>query len=85
MTTLTRGDHVRHVNRPGIAMWFIGYLEHVEYDEFDPGQPTITIDHDTAIVRMVGDDRDLEVPYDELETISEDEFCGGCGQIGCAW
>ena len=64
-------------------MWFVGYREVCEFDEFDPWQPTIHIDHDTAIVRMVGDDHDYEVPFVELELVERDEFCGGCGQIGC--
>lgn len=70
MVTYTRGDHVRHRRFGGVALWFIGY--HTE-------QPS------TAIVRMVGDDRDHEVAADELEPINDDEFCGGCGQIGCSW
>lgn len=32
---------------------------------------------------MVGDDRVFSFEPDELEAISEEEFCGGCGQIGC--
>lgn len=35
---------------------------------------------------MVGDDRvhHFESKEDFIE-ISEDEYCGGCGQIGCGW
>lgn len=69
MTTITfkRGDHVRHRRHPGIAMWFLA---------LDP-------DTNDAWVRMVGDDRDFTVDLDDLQPLNEDEFCGGCGQIGC--
>ena len=35
------------------------------------------------IIRLVGDDWDFEVYHEEVEAITVDEFCGGCGQIGC--
>lgn len=34
---------------------------------------------------MVGDDTLHPVDADELEPIAEDDYCGGCGQVGCAW
>lgn len=39
----------------------------------------------TSVVRavMVGDDRELEVDRSELKLISDDDYCSGCGQIGC--
>ena len=36
-------------------------------------------------VRMVGDDTVHEVDADYVEGIDEEDFCGGCGQIGCGW
>lgn len=76
--TLTRGDHVRHPRFRGIALWFVGHPPAI-YTDDDDG-----IDPDTAIVRMVGDDRDHEVPTDELVRLDAESFCGGCGQIGCS-
>ena len=32
---------------------------------------------------MIGDDRKYVFYVDELEPISDDEYCHGCGQIGC--
>lgn len=32
---------------------------------------------------MVGDDRVHEIDVDDLTEISEDDYCSGCGQIGC--
>lgn len=34
---------------------------------------------------MVGDDTVHLVDVDDLSKISEDDYCGGCGQIGCGW
>lgn len=35
-------------------------------------------------VHMVGDDRRFVVDLHDCTVITEDEFCWGCGQIGCA-
>ena len=34
---------------------------------------------------MVGDDRVFSFYADDLTILPEDEFCSGCGQIGCGW
>ena len=34
-------------------------------------------------IRMVGDDRKFWVSRDEITLIGLDDFCSGCGQIGC--
>ena len=36
-------------------------------------------------VVMVGDDQVHSVSTDELTVLDRDEYCGSCGQIGCAW
>lgn len=36
-----------------------------------------------VVVVMVGDDRHFSYSPDKLKEISDDEFCGSCGQIGC--
>lgn len=38
---------------------------------------------DRAIVVMVGDDTEHDVDATELVPIDEDDYCAGCGQIGC--
>lgn len=38
-----------------------------------------------ARVYMVGDDQYYRLPTKELVPLDEDAYCGGCGQIGCAW
>jgi hypothetical protein len=32
---------------------------------------------------MIGDDRVFEIELSEITPISDDEYCPGCGQIGC--
>ena len=32
---------------------------------------------------MVGDDREFTFDIEELSPLDEEEFCPGCGQIGC--
>jgi hypothetical protein len=39
---------------------------------------------EVARVVMVGDDRVHEVDIDEISLLPREDFCGECGQIGCA-
>ena len=34
---------------------------------------------------MIGDDCDFYFEPSELTPIDEDDYCSGCGQIGCGW
>ena len=34
---------------------------------------------------MVGDDRVWVVDPDDVTFLDDEDYCGGCGQIGCAW
>jgi len=34
---------------------------------------------------MVGDDHEWLVDVSDIHKIGEDDYCGGCGQIGCGW
>lgn len=38
---------------------------------------------DRAVVVMVGDDREHDLDASDLTAICEDDYCPGCGQIGC--
>ena len=44
-------------------------------------------DHHAAcrIVVMVGDDYKHHVDMDDVHEIDDDDYCSGCGQIGCGW
>lgn len=36
-----------------------------------------------VVAVMIGDDRKFTFDVDEITPITSDEYCGGCGQIGC--
>ena len=38
---------------------------------------------DCVVVVMIGDDYRWHVPPEDVVTIDDDAYCGGCGQIGC--
>ncbi len=83
--SFVRGDHVRSSTFPGVALWFVetpaadcGHSAIGEYCECEPEPDT-----DAAVVVMVGDDVRHRVPAGSLTVLDEDDFCGGCGQIGC--
>ena len=64
---MRRGDHVRSTE---------GHLSGVALWY-------IRTEGDTAIVIAVGDDTEREVDADSLTALTEGDFCGSCGQIGC--
>lgn len=67
---LSRGDTVSWATTQGkVAAWVVEDQAEVQQVK----------------IRMVGDDRDFLVDRSEVTAIEEDEFCGGCGQIGCGW
>ena len=43
------------------------------------------IDTDRVSVIMVGDDIEHHVDVSDLVKIDEEDYCCGCGQIGCPW
>ena len=55
--------------------------------EFEPDEDTEWSGYQIATGRlighMIGDDRDETFDVDDLEPISDEDFCRGCGQIGC--
>lgn len=52
----------------GVALW----LDRPCYDHWD-----------CVLAVMVGDDVRHHVDVDDLEPVEDDDYCGGCGQIGC--
>lgn len=77
------GDAVRVDGYDGIAFRVDGFPERSGPDAewsgeywWHPGQRTC---------HMVGDDREFTFDVDDLTPLDEDEFCSGCGQIGCGW
>ncbi len=54
-----------------------------EYSETTGDGEWIDGDGSSLRVVMVGDDRVHEVDADDCTPISDGEYCGSCGQIGC--
>jgi hypothetical protein len=42
-------------------------------------------DEDCLLMVMVGDDYRHHIDKTQAFVIDDDEYCGGCGQIGCGW
>ncbi len=82
---------------PGVAFYLKGYATRQEpimildYDEDDQKEyrvesgdyEEVEVD-DEVIAIMVGDDREFVVDVEDLILISDEDYCSGCGQIGCA-
>jgi hypothetical protein len=67
---------------PGIAFNVIGPEELPDEDTEWSG---IGVETGRMLVCMVGDDRTFAVDPEDIWEISDDDYCGGCGQIGCPW
>lgn len=60
------------------------------YPDEDPAnyaymEPEQVEDRTRVVAHMIGDDHDFTFDIDDLEPISDDDYCSGCGQIGCGW
>lgn len=76
----------------GIAFYLRGYVEHVVesevyHEDADLYEyvPMLVVDDQNVIAVMVGDDREHIVDVDDLTKIDDEDYCSGCGQIGCGW
>jgi hypothetical protein len=65
----------------GIAWTLRGYV--VIRDENYEWTGEEYVDYSRVRAVMVGDDREFEFEVSDLTKIDEDDFCHGCGQIGC--
>ena len=66
---------------PGVAWYTLGPVKVRDEDYEWTGIETD--DENMVQMVMVGDDRVHHVDKADLTEIDEDEFCHGCGQIGC--
>lgn len=48
-------------------------------------EPEQVEDRSRVVAHMIGDDRSFTFDVDELTPIADDDYCSGCGQIGCGW
>jgi hypothetical protein len=84
MTDNTDFDFTRTYKREGfegIAWRAYGYV--MERDEDYDWSGIETPNHDWVIASMIGDDVEFHVEVVTLTAIEDDDYCSGCGQIGC--
>lgn len=78
-----------HSRMTGVAFYIQGgcEAEHTEECEQEwAGDCDCPPEHEGCVIGvMVGDDYRHHIDPDDLTLISEDDYCGGCGQIGCGW
>ena len=63
-----------------IAWHVLGWDTEPDEDTEWTGQEVRT---GNVVCMMVGDDRRFAFEPDDIEPIEREEYCGGCGQIGC--
>lgn len=71
----------------GVAVWYAG-REVERYWDLDEGIDWSEPEERTTgrvLVVMVGDDRRHSVEPEDLTPIDDEDYCGGCGQVGCGW
>ena len=67
---IDRDARYTHDRMQGVAFWIDRYCaDHAE----------------CVLAVMVGDDHRHHVDLDDLTEIDDDDYCGGCGQTGCAY
>ena len=80
-TTFPPDTRYQHVRMRGVAWSIYGW-------ETEPNEDTewFGIENRTGrvIAVMVGDDRRESCDLDDFEPIAREDYCGSCGQIGCA-
>ena len=65
----------------GVAWRLVGY-EMIRDEDYE-WSGIEEEDREHARMVMVGDDRIFTFDVEDVEPISEDDYCSGCGQIGC--
>ena len=64
----------------GVAWHVLGWETEPDADTEWSGYETRT---GNLIAVMIGDDRHFSVDPDDVTPIGRDNYCGGCGQVGC--
>lgn len=89
------GMYVAVENYNGVAFWVDDWAKEIkeeiftfldeESGELNWGWDEVEIVSDRMVeCYMVGDDKKFVFDLDELTPISINDFCGSCGQVGCA-
>lgn len=68
-------------NNKGIAFYVLGWETEPTEDTHWTGEEERT---GKVLAVMVGDDYRHRVDPDDLEPLKREDYCGVCGQIGCA-
>ncbi len=67
--------------------WGAGIAWRVDEYESAPDEDTEWSGYEqptgNVVAHMIGDDRSFTFDPDDLTPIAEEDYCGGCGQIGC--
>jgi hypothetical protein len=97
-TTVDFDAFYRVKSQPGIAWTLRGWVKEWTQEEYvldceddhehEPAcylynEPEQVDRDDMVEAVMVGDDGVHQIDVDDLVVITEDDFCHGCGQIGC--
>ncbi len=86
-TTLDLNARYRVDGRGGVAFYIKRYAQIWVPERDDHGWPTgegeYEDDPDTVIMVIVGDDYEHTIYVSDLTPLADDDYCGGCGQIGC--
>lgn len=98
MMTLDMDGRYKVKGWPGVAVWLDGWTQRWEpstvlmededgneWEEPDPEGEGEYVDDDTVQAVMVGDDKRHTVDVSDLIPIADEDYCSGCGQIGCGW
>jgi len=65
----------------GVALRVLGWQTEPDEDTEWSGYEQRT---GRVVYRMVGDDQLFSADLDDLEPLAREDYCGVCGQIGCA-
>ena len=63
------------------SLWALDGACDIEW--YGGGECSCPVDEDHTIVVMVGDDQEHIVATVNLDPLDDDDYCSGCGQIGC--
>lgn len=72
----------RVTGEPGIAWRAYAYEAEPDHETEWTGYAVPT---GRVLAHMIGDDSPRGFEPEALAAIADEDYCGGCGQIGCGW
>ena len=64
---------------------YIGEGDEDDEETYCYCEPEEIEDRTRVVAHMIGDDQDFTFDVEDLEPIADEDYCPGCGQIGCGW